>query len=182
MVKRIALVGGAGRMGQSLAENLNLIDEMVVSALVDPHEPRHLFGATHYAGLDQVDAESIDVVVDFSQPDSVVLSAQWCALHHVGLVIGATGLDAAQRATVEGAATSTRVIMASNFSLGAVLSERFAAMAAPYFERVEIIELHHDRKVDAPSGTSIATAERIRAARVAGRTQYSGRAHEAQHH
>lgn len=167
MVKRIALVGGAGRMGQSLAENLNLIDEMVVSALVDPHEPRHLFGATHYAGLDQVDAESIDVVVDFSQPDSVVLSAQWCALHHVGLVIGATGLDAAQRATVEGAATSTRVIMASNFSLGAVLSERFAAMAAPYFERVEIVELHHDRKVDAPSGTSIATAERIRAARAA---------------
>jgi 4-hydroxy-tetrahydrodipicolinate reductase len=61
--------------------------------------------------------------------------------------------------------------MASNFSLGAVLSERFAAMAAPYFERVEIVELHHDRKVDAPSGTSITTAERIRAARaVAGRT------------
>jgi 4-hydroxy-tetrahydrodipicolinate reductase len=65
------------------------------------------------------------------------------------------------------AARSTGVIMASNFSLGAVLSERFAAMAAPYFERVEIIELHHDHKVDAPSGTSVATAQRVRDAREA---------------
>ncbi len=152
-------------MGQSLAENLNLIDEMVVSALVDPREPTHLFGATHHSSLDHVDVGTIDVVVDFSQPDSVVRSAQWCSRHHVGLVIGTTGLDATQRAEVESAATSTRVIMASNFSLGAVLSERFAAMAAPYFERIEIVELHHDRKVDAPSGTSIATAERVRAAR-----------------
>lgn len=167
MVKRIALVGGAGRMGQSLAENLNLIDEMVVSALIDVREPGHLFGATYYSTLDQLDPQGFDAVVDFSQPDSVVLSARWCAAHQVGLVIGTTGLDANQRAAVEGAATSTRVIMASNFSLGAVLSERFAAMAAPYFERVEIVELHHDRKVDAPSGTSIATAERIRAARAA---------------
>lgn len=165
MVKRIALVGGAGRMGQSLAENLNLIDEMVVSALIDVREPRHLFGATYCTSINQLDPQSIDAVVDFSQPDSVVQSAQWCAAHHVGLVIGTTGLDDIQRASVESAAGSTRIIMASNFSLGAVLSERFAAMAAPYFERVEIVELHHDRKVDAPSGTSISTAERMRAAR-----------------
>jgi 4-hydroxy-tetrahydrodipicolinate reductase len=161
------MVGGAGRMGQALAENLNLIDEMVVSALVDVHQPRHLFGATYYSSLGEVDHESIDVVVDFSQPDSVVLSAQWCAAHHVGLVIGTTGLDDAQHGAVHDAAGATGVIMASNFSLGAVLSERFAAMAAPYFERVEIIELHHDGKVDAPSGTSITAAERIRAARAA---------------
>ncbi len=154
-------------MGQSLAENLNLLDGIVVSTLVDVHEPPHLFGATAYASLDEVPPEQIDVVVDFSQPASVVSSAQWCASHRVGLVIGTTGLDAAQRAAVERAAASTGVIMASNFSIGAVLSERFAAMAAPYFERVEIIELHHDRKVDAPSGTSIATAQRIRAARAA---------------
>ena len=169
-MKRIALVGGAGRMGQSLGENLNLIDEMVVSVLVDLNEPRHLFGATYHSTLDEVDPHSVDVVVDFSQPDSVVLSAQWCARHHVGLVIGATGLSEFQRQSVLDASQQTGIIMASNFSLGAVLSERFAAMAAPYLDRVEIIELHHDRKVDSPSGTSIATAQRVRDARaVAGR-------------
>ncbi len=154
-------------MGQSLAENLCLIDEITVRAIVDLHEPLDLFGAVSYSSLDEIDPTDIDVVVDFSQPDSVVHSAKWCAAHRVGLVIGTTGLDEAQRSAVERAAISTRVIMASNFSLGAVLSEKFAAMAAPYFERVEIIELHHDRKVDAPSGTSISTAERIRAARAA---------------
>ena len=167
MVKRIAMVGGAGRMGQSLAENLNLIDGLVVSVLVDVHEPARLFGASYHAALSDVDPASVDVVVDFSQPDSVVTSARWCAAHARGLVIGTTGLSRDQRDVVEEAARATGVIMASNFSLGAVLSERFAAMAAPYFERVEIIELHHDRKVDAPSGTAIATAERIREARMA---------------
>ena len=161
------MVGGAGRMGQSLAENLNLIDGVVVSALVDTHEPQHLYGATYFASLAEVDPSGVDVVVDFSQPDSVVTSARWCATNHVGLVIGTTGLSDDQRAYVESAAAATGIIMASNFSLGAVLSERFAAMAAPYFERVEIIELHHDRKVDAPSGTSLTAATRIRDARAA---------------
>lgn len=154
-------------MGQALAENLNLIDGLVVSVLIDPHEPARLFGASYYRALADVDSSGVDVVVDFSQPESAVTSATWCAAHRVGLVIGATGLSDEQQATVEAAAGATGIIMAANFSLGAVLSERFAAMAAPYFERVEIIELHHDRKVDAPSGTSITTANRIREARAA---------------
>ena len=159
------MVGGAGRMGQSLAENLNLIDGLVVSAVVDPREPAHLFGASHFTSLDAMSPTEVDVVVDFSQPDTVVASARWCAKNRRGLVIGTTGLSEAQHAQVTDAASATGIIMAANFSLGAVLSERFAAMAAPYFERVEIIELHHDRKVDAPSGTSITTATRIREAR-----------------
>jgi 4-hydroxy-tetrahydrodipicolinate reductase len=117
--------------------------------------------------LAQLEPRDIDVVVDFSHPDSVVLSAQWCGAHEVGLVIGTTGLSQDQRSAVESAGSSTGVIMASNFSIGAVLSERFAAMAAPYFDRVEIIELHHDKKVDAPSGTSLTAAAGIRAARLA---------------
>jgi len=161
------MVGGSGRMGQALAENLNLIDGLVVSALVDVREPDHLFGATYASSLADVEPSQIDVVVDFSQPDSVLTSARWCAAHRIGLVIGTTGLTEEQRSDVEAAATSTGIIMASNFSLGAILGERFAAMAAPYFERVEIIELHHDRKVDAPSGTSMTAATRIREARAA---------------
>ena len=152
-------------MGQALAEHLNNRDAVAVSTLVDPREPRETFGAHYATRLDLVDPSEVDVVVDFSHPDSVVASAKWCAAQGRGLVVGTTGLSEAQRQEVETAALSTGVIMAANFSLGAILSERFAAMAAPYFERVEIIELHHDRKVDAPSGTSIATAAAIRDAR-----------------
>lgn len=164
-MKRIVIVGGAGRMGQALGEGLGAISEFSVTALVDVHEPRERFGAIYQASLDDLEPGSVDVVVDFSNPEGVVGSAGWCARHGVGLVIGATGLSEEQRGAVEDAGTKTGVIMASNFSLGAVLSERFAAMAAPYFDRVEVIELHHDKKVDAPSGTSLAAARAIRDAR-----------------
>jgi len=112
-----------------------------------------------------VDPSVVDVVVDFSVPESVVMSATWCGEHAVPLVIGTTGLSEEQRAIVRATGTKTGVVLASNFSIGGVLSERFAAMAAPYFGRVEIIELHHDKKVDAPSGTSITTAHGIARAR-----------------
>lgn len=152
-------------MGQALAEGLNLVEDFEVTTLVDLNVPAHLHGAQYVSTLGEARPQDIDVVVDFSNPASVVSSATWCAEHGVGLVIGTTGLSAAQRATVEDAGRDTGVIMASNFSIGAVLSERFAAMAAPYFDRVEIIELHHDRKVDAPSGTALTAAEGIRLAR-----------------
>ena len=109
-----------------------------------------------------MDASGIDVVVDFSSPEGVVASATWCGANGVGLVIGTTGLSDPQRQAVDEAATKVGVVIAANYSLGAVLSEKFAAMAAPYFDRVEIIELHHDKKVDAPSGTSIAAAKASR--------------------
>jgi 4-hydroxy-tetrahydrodipicolinate reductase len=154
-------------MGQALATGLSAKDDLTVVALVDVHEPRELAGARYVTSLDDLEGDEIDVVVDFSVPEGVVGSANWCAEHSVALVIGATGLSALQRAAVDSAATRVGVVIASNFSIGAVLAERFAALAAPYFERVEIIELHHDRKVDAPSGTSISTARDIAAARAA---------------
>ena len=164
-MKKVALVGGAGRMGQSLGEHLNLLDAVAVTTLVDVNEPREHFGARYVTSLDEADPTEVDVVVDFSHPDSVVTSARWCAVQARGLVVGTTGLSDDQRRAVEDAARSTGVIMASNFSLGAVLSERFAAMAAPYFERVEIIELHHEKKLDSPSGTALLTAQKIAQAR-----------------
>ena len=164
-MKRVAIVGGAGRMGQAMAEGLGATGRYEVVALVDPHEPTALFGARHETSISQLVAGDVDAVVDFSNPKSVVASATWCAEHAVPLVIGTTGLNASERAALETAAVSTHIVMASNFALGAVLTERFAALAAPYFERVEIIESHHDRKVDAPSGTSISTARAINDAR-----------------
>jgi 4-hydroxy-tetrahydrodipicolinate reductase len=152
-------------MGQALAQGLNALAQITVAALVDVHEPRESYGARYHELLTGVEPSGVDAVVDFSNPEGVVVSAAWCAEHGIGLVIGATGLSAEQRGAVEAAGAKTGVVMASNFSIGAVLSERFAAMAAPYFEGVEIIELHHDKKVDAPSGTSLAAARRIGAAR-----------------
>jgi 4-hydroxy-tetrahydrodipicolinate reductase len=152
-------------MGQALGEGLSALEEFSLFALVDQHEPRELFGSTYVSTLSDLDPTKVDVVINFSSPEGVIASAEWCAEHGVALVVGATGLSLEQRNRVQEAATRTGVVMASNFSIGAVLSERFAAMAAPYFERVEIVELHHDRKVDAPSGTSIATAVAIAQAR-----------------
>jgi 4-hydroxy-tetrahydrodipicolinate reductase len=166
-VKRLVIVGGAGRMGQALAEGLSATDAFEITALIDVTEPAMLFGAQYAQSLEDVLAATVDVVIDFSTPDGVALSARWCARHRIPLVIGATGLDESQRALVDEAATRVGVVMASNFSIGAVLAERFAALAAPYFESVEVIELHHDRKVDAPSGTSIATSRSIQSARSA---------------
>ena len=152
-------------MGQTLATGLAVSDDLDVVALVDVVEPRERGAARYVTRLEQLNADLVDVVVDFSTPDGVVRSAQWCAEHGVALVVGATGLDPAQRASLDHAATRVGVIIAANYSIGAILSERFAALAAPYFDGVEIIELHHDRKIDAPSGTSLATARAIAAAR-----------------
>jgi 4-hydroxy-tetrahydrodipicolinate reductase len=152
-------------MGQTLAAGLNATGRFSIGALIDTREPHELFGAAYFPSWDGVDDAAIDVVIDFSSPEGVLASARWCAAHGKGLVIGTTGLSEDQRREVEETATMVGVVIASNYALGAVLSERFAAMAAPYFDRVEIIELHHDKKVDAPSGTSIAAAKGIAAAR-----------------
>lgn len=152
-------------MGHLLAETLGADADFSINALVDVHEPRELFGARYVTQLSDLEASSVDVVVEFSSAESVVLSARWCATNHVGLVIGTTGLTDEQRHEVEVAGESTGVVMASNFSVGVVLQERFARMAAPYFDRVEIIELHHDKKADAPSGTSLSTSRAIADAR-----------------
>jgi 4-hydroxy-tetrahydrodipicolinate reductase len=166
-VKALAINGGAGRMGEIIAGGLALLGRFSIVALVDTRQPRELFGAAYASSFDDLDADTIDVVVDFSSPEGVVASATWCAAHAKGLVIGTTGLSKEQRQVVDETATKTGVVIAANYSVGAVLSEKFAAMAAPYFERAEIIELHHDKKVDAPSGTSIAAAKGIAAARAA---------------
>jgi 4-hydroxy-tetrahydrodipicolinate reductase len=164
-VKSLAIVGGAGRMGQALGEGLSATGRFTVAALIDEHEPRELFGGRFVTSLDELDAGSVDAVVDFSSPEGVTRSAVWCARHGVALVVGATGLSDEQREALHAAAERVSVVVAANFSVGAVLAERFAAAAAPYFDRIEIVELHHDKKIDAPSGTSLATARQIADAR-----------------
>jgi 4-hydroxy-tetrahydrodipicolinate reductase len=110
------------------------------------------------------------VVVDFTHPDVVMESLEFCISHGIHVVVGTTGFDAARLATVEGwlaAHPTVGVIIAPNYGIGAVLMMQFAVKAAPFFESVEVVEYHHPNKADAPSGTARRTAELIGAARAA---------------
>ena len=108
----------------------------------------------------------VEVAVDFTVPHGAVANAAWCAAQGIHAVIGTTGLDAPALDTLGAAFPAgggTGCFVAPNFAIGAVLMMRFAELAAPWFESAEIIELHHDAKVDAPSGTAILTARRMAA-------------------
>ena len=115
--------------------------------------------------LVEVDAQA---VVDFTHPDVVMGNLEFCVKHGIYAVVGTTGFDDERLAALEGwlaQSPATGVLIAPNFSIGAILMMRFAAQAAPFFDSVEIVELHHPDKADAPSGTARRTAELIAAAR-----------------
>jgi 4-hydroxy-tetrahydrodipicolinate reductase len=122
------------------------------------------------AGDDRTTAVGADVVVDFTHPDAVMDNLAWCIEHGIHAVVGTTGFDD-QRLDRLRALLADRpevgVLVAANFSIGAVLMMRFAEQAAAFYESVEIIELHHPGKADAPSGTASTTARRVAVARAA---------------
>ena len=110
----------------------------------------------------------VEAVVDFTHPDVVMDNLEFCVDHGIHAVVGTTGFDDSRLDALRGwlaNAPATGVLIAPNFSIGAILMMRFAVAAAPYYESVEVIELHHPTKADAPSGTARRTAELIAAAR-----------------
>jgi 4-hydroxy-tetrahydrodipicolinate reductase len=113
------------------------------------------------AGPEVFDDVGTDVVVDFTQVDAARDNVLWLAAHGIHAVVGTTGFTDADYATFKEAFTASNCVIAPNFAIGAVLMMRFAELAAPFFESVEIIEYHHDQKIDAPSGTAMMTAERV---------------------
>ena len=121
------------------------------------------------ADRDRLLEAETDVAVDFTHPDVVMDNLEFCIRHAIAAVVGTSGFDeprlARLRARLEEEGGRSSILVAPNFALGAVLMQRFAADAARHLADVEIVELHHDGKADAPSGTSIATAARIAAAR-----------------
>ena len=151
---RVGVVGAAGRMGRTVCEAVEAADDMEVLARVDLGD-----------SLDLLD--DCDVVVDFTAPDVVMRTIEHCIPRGVHIVVGTSGFDSERLEKVAELldGTDTSVLVAPNFSIGAVLMMRFAAVAAPFFESVEIVEMHHPDKVDAPSGTATHTAEAIAAAR-----------------
>lgn len=181
MTLRVGVIGVAGRLGSVLAAGIAAADDLELVAGVSPaHAGRTLADVlpalagdtaaaevTISASLDALTEASVDVAVEVTGPATVGAHLRWLLEHDVHAVVGATGVSEEDVAAAERliAASSVRALIVPNFSIGAVLVERFAAEAAQYLPHVEIVELHHDRKVDAPSGTAIATAAAIAAGR-----------------
>jgi 4-hydroxy-tetrahydrodipicolinate reductase len=153
---RVAVAGAAGRMGQTVCEAVEGAEDMKLVGRADP-----LLGCT----LEEVLADA-EVVVDFTRPDTALGNALACLRAGVHVVIGTTGFDPAPLEQAHSAAGGPRanVLIAPNFAIGAVLMMRFAAEAAKHMQKAEIIELHHDGKLDAPSGTAARTAQLMAAA------------------
>jgi 4-hydroxy-tetrahydrodipicolinate reductase len=155
-------------MGATVCDAVAADDGLRLVAAVDPFA----VGSTR-AGL-TIEPElrafadaGCDVVVDFTVADAARVSLPWLAMHGVHAVVGTTGLSADDIELLRSAFGDGpgHCLIAPNFAISAVLMMRFAELAAPFFDTVEVIEYHHDRKIDAPSGTAVATANRIAAAR-----------------
>jgi 4-hydroxy-tetrahydrodipicolinate reductase len=155
-------------MGREVCRAIAASPDLHLIAAVDPaHAGTEIEGVSVAASLDAVTDVSAEVVVDFTRPDAVMGTILWCLEHGVHVVVGTTGITQENldelRAITSGARSN--ILVAPNFAIGAVLMMRFAERAAKYFPATEIVELHHDAKVDAPSGTALVTARRIAAAR-----------------
>jgi len=154
---KVAVLGARGRMGAEVCRAVEGADDLELVAALD-------------AGEDRSAAETADVAVDFTHPDAVMDNLAWCVGHGIGVVVGTTGFTPERLDRVNellGHHPRVGVLVAANFSVGAVLMMHFAERAAAFYESVEIIELHHPGKADAPSGTAAATAARVAAARTA---------------
>jgi 4-hydroxy-tetrahydrodipicolinate reductase len=144
-VIRVAVAGAAGRMGQAVVAAVEGAEDMVLTGKADP-----ALGTT----LADVLGDA-DVVVDFTRPDTALANALECVAAGVHVVIGTSGFDLEPLREARGA----NVFFAPNFAISAVLMMKFAAEASRHMAKAEIVELHHDKKLDAPSGTAARTAE-----------------------
>jgi 4-hydroxy-tetrahydrodipicolinate reductase len=153
-VIRVAVAGAAGRMGQTVCEAVQGAEDMELVGRADPLLETTLADVLPAA----------EVVVDFTRPDTALQNALDCVHAGVHVVIGTTGFDIAPLVAASASADTPNVLIAPNFAIGAVLMTRFAAEAARHMRKAEIIELHHDAKLDAPSGTAARTAELMAAA------------------
>ena len=163
---RVGVLGAAGRMGREICRAVAAADDLELVAAVDPNNAGlEAEGLLVSATVEHL--ADVDVAVDFTLPSTVMPNVRWCLRNGVHAVVGTTGLTPADLEELRAAATAdtANCFVAPNFALGAVLLLRFAAEAARYFDAAEVIELHHDGKADAPSGTAIATARAIAAAR-----------------
>ena len=154
---KVAVLGARGRMGAETVAAIESANDLTLSSALDLGD-----------SLDQLIKTGTEVIVDFTHPDSVMKNLEFAITNGIHVVVGTTGFDDKKLSELKNLLsknTKVGALIAPNFGLGAVLMMQFSQKAAQYFESVEIIELHHANKVDAPSGTAIRTAELITDAR-----------------
>ena len=173
---RVGVLGATGRMGREVCQALAEDPQLALAAAISPSRVGESIGAIigHPEEdirisdlLDTALQADTDVLVDFTQPDAVMENVRWAIEHAIHLVVGTSGIGPEELEEIAGLIEEdgSHVVVVSNFAIGAVLSQRFAEQAARYFPAAEVVELHHEGKADAPSGTALATARRIAAAR-----------------
>jgi 4-hydroxy-tetrahydrodipicolinate reductase len=154
---RVGVLGSAGRMGSAACVAVEAADDLELVARLGSSDP-----------LTALTDAGAQVAVDLTRPDAVMANLRFCVEHGIHAVVGTSGFDDDRLATLRGwlaDAPGVGVLVAPNFGVGAVLMMRFAEQAAGFFESVEIVELHHPDKADAPSGTARRTAEMVAGAR-----------------
>ncbi|GAB4007881.1 4-hydroxy-tetrahydrodipicolinate reductase [Nocardioides ultimimeridianus] len=156
-VRRVGVIGARGKVGSEVVRAVESADDLTFTVGVDQDDP-----------IESLVESDTQAIVDFTHPDVVMGNLEFCIRNGIHAVVGTTGFDDARLDTLRGwlaDSPGVGVLIAPNFSIGAILMMRFAALAAPLFESVEVVELHHPTKADAPSGTASRTAELIAAAR-----------------
>jgi 4-hydroxy-tetrahydrodipicolinate reductase len=154
---RVAVLGAKGRIGSEAVRAVEAAEDLELVAALGRGD-----------GLETLTGSGAQVAVELTTPDSVMDNLDFCVRHGIHAVVGTTGWTEDRLARLRGwldGSPETGVLIAPNFSIGAVFTMKFAQLAAPWFESVEVVELHHPKKVDAPSGTATRTAQLIAAAR-----------------
>jgi 4-hydroxy-tetrahydrodipicolinate reductase len=173
-VIRVGVIGACGRVGTLVCGGVVDDPDLALVAAIDRSNVGDRIGdrigrrkvdVPISDELETVVQADVEVAIDFTHPDVVLDNVRWAISHAIHIVVGATGISEQGLAEIErlleAGGGESNVVVAPNFAIGAVLMQRFAEVAARYFSAVEIVELHHDGKVDAPSGTALATARRI---------------------
>jgi 4-hydroxy-tetrahydrodipicolinate reductase len=156
-VIKVGVLGARGKVGAEVCRAVESAEDLELVAQIDVDDE-----------LDDLVKSGAEAVVDFTHPDVVMDNLEFCVDHGIHAVVGTTGFDDERLDLLRswlGDSPSTGVLIAPNFSIGAILMMRFAVEAAPFYESVEVVELHHPDKADAPSGTARRTAQLIAAAR-----------------
>ncbi len=177
MPVRVGVLGAAGRIGATVCRAVAADPALELVAAVDPRqagaEVRAVTGLENASlrvarDVAELARSRAEVAVDFTEPDAARENLRWCASNGVHAVVGTTGLSGGDIDEIRasfGLSGAPNCIVAPNFAIGAVLLARLAAIAAPHMESAEVIELHHDAKLDAPSGTSLAIVAAMHEAR-----------------
>ena len=163
MAIKVGVLGAAGRMGSTVCDAVDDDDELELVARVDIDDR-----------LEALVEAGAEVAVDFTTPDAVRDNVRFCLEHDIHVVVGTTGLSSEDLADIDSWTGGANAFVAPNFAVGAVLMMEFARQAARHYSSVEVIERHHERKLDAPSGTALRTAALMNEARPQGWDRTAG--------